>query len=219
MLPVRDSIPTRRFPIVNYTLILINVLVFVYMWFLGSSLDSFVYQHAMIPANAADGVSFDDLLDVFTSMFMHAGFAHIAGNMLYLWIFGDNVEDRLGHGRYFAFYVVGGVLASVAHLLADPMSDIPTVGASGAIAAVLGAYLVLFPYSRVSTFVPLGFLYQLTVLPAGVVLGLWFLLQLFSSVLALGGADLGNVAFAAHVGGFVAGVVMALPFRRRMALS
>jgi membrane associated rhomboid family serine protease len=205
--------------VVNYALIALNTLVFIYMWLLGPSLDSFVSQHAMIPANIADGVSLDDILDVFTSMFMHAGLAHLAGNMLYLWIFGDNVEDSLGHGRYLAFYLVGGVLASVAHILTNPISDIPTVGASGAIAAVLGAYLVLFPYSRINTFIPLGFFSQLTVLPASIVLGLWFVLQLFNSVLAFGGADVGSVAFVAHVGGFVAGLIMALPFRRRMTLS
>jgi membrane associated rhomboid family serine protease len=219
MIPIRDGIPTRRVPIVNYALIIINALVFAYMWLRGPSLDSFVYQHAMIPANASDGISLEDVLDIFTSMFMHAGLAHIAGNMLYLWIFGDNVEDRLGHVGYLAFYVIGGFLATVVHALTDPLSTMPTVGASGAIAAVLGAYFVLFPYGRIATFIPLGFFSQLAVLPASLVLGLWFVLQFFSTVLALGGADLGSVAFAAHAGGFVAGVVMALPFRRRMALS
>jgi membrane associated rhomboid family serine protease len=218
MIPVRDDIPTRRFPVVNYALIAINVLAFVYMWLLGPSVEDFVNQHAMIPANFADGISLEDILDIFTSMFMHAGFAHIAGNMLYLWIFGDNVEDRLGHGRYLAFYLVGGVLASVAHVLTQPVSDVPTVGASGAIAAVLGGYFMLFPYSRVATFIPLGFFSRLTVLPAGIVLGLWFVLQLFNSALALGGADVGSVAFAAHVGGFVAGAGMALPARRQATL-
>jgi membrane associated rhomboid family serine protease len=219
MIPVRDEIPTRRFPVINYALIALNVLVFVYMWLLGPGLEAFFNEHAMIPADFAEGVSLDDIADVFTSMFMHAGLAHIAGNMLYLWIFGDNVEDRLGHGRYLAFYLVGGVLASVAHLLTDPLSDIPTVGASGAIAAVLGAYFVLFPYGRVATFIPLGFFSRLTVLPAGLVLGLWFVLQLFNSVLALGGADVGSVAFAAHAGGFVAGAAMARPASRRAARS
>jgi membrane associated rhomboid family serine protease len=173
----------------------------------------------MVPANFADGISPEDVLDIFTSLFMHAGLAHIAGNMLYLWIFGDNVEDRLGHGGYLAFYLVGGVLASLAHLLTNPMSDVPTVGASGAIAAVLGAYFVLFPYSRVVTFIPLGFFARLTVLPAGIVLGLWFVLQLFNSVLALGGTDVGSVAFAAHAGGFVAGAAMARLVRKRHILG
>src|SRR5574342_354887 len=123
-------------------------------------------------------------------MFMHAGLAHLAGNMLYLWIFGDNVEDRLGSGAYLGFYLVGGVFASLTHVLLNPASEIPTVGASGAIAAVLGGYLVLYPYSRVQTFVPIGpYFMKLTVLPAAVVLGLWFVLQLFETVLALGGPD------------------------------
>jgi membrane associated rhomboid family serine protease len=171
----------------------------------------------MVPAHFADGVTLADLMTIFTSMFMHAGWAHIAGNMLYLWIFGDNVEDRLGHGRYLVFYLAGGVVASLTHLATNWGSDLPTVGASGAIAAVLGAYLVFFPASRIATFIPLGYFSRLTVVPAVVVLGLWFVLQLFDGVLALGGADVGGVAFWAHVGGFVAGMVMAklLPTQRR----
>jgi len=137
--------------------------------------------------------------------------------MLYLWIFGDNVEDRLGHVGYLVFYLVGGVVASLAHLLTNPGSQLPTVGASGAIAAVLGAYLVFYPRSRILTFIPLGFFMRLTMVPSVLVLGLWFILQLFSGVLSLGGAEVGGVAFWAHIGGFVAGVVIAilLPSRRR----
>ena len=209
MIPNRDEIPTRQVPVVNYVLIAVNILVFVLMWQAGSSQESLVYQFAMIPSNFANGVDFGDISDIFTSMFMHAGLAHIAGNMLYLWIFGDNVEDRMGHAKYLFFYLLGGVVASLAHLLTNPGSQIPTVGASGAIAAVLGAYLVLFPQSRVVTFIPLGFFMRLTVVPAVVVLGLWFVLQLFSGLLSLGGPDVGGVAFWAHIGGFVVGVVMA----------
>ena len=209
MIPIRDEIPTRRVPVVNYLLITVNILVFVLMWLAGSSEEAVVYQFAMIPSNFTNGVDLGDVTDIFTSMFMHAGFAHIAGNMLYLWIFGDNVEDRLGHAGYLAFYLVGGVVASLAHLLTNPGSQIPTVGASGAIAAVLGAYLVLFPQSRIVTFIPLGFFTRLTVVPAIIVLGFWFILQLFSGVLSVGGPDVGGVAFWAHIGGFVAGVVMA----------
>jgi membrane associated rhomboid family serine protease len=156
-------------------------------------------------------------MDIFTSMFMHAGLAHIGGNMLYLWIFGNNVEDRLGHGRYLAFYLVGGVVADLAHFLTDPNSQIPTVGASGAIAAVLGAYLVMYPGSQIVTAIPLGHFTRLTLVPASVVLGLWFVLQFFDGVMALGGADVGGVAVWAHIGGFVAGAVMAklLASRRR----
>jgi membrane associated rhomboid family serine protease len=210
MIPIRDAIPTRRVPVVNYALIAINILVFVIMWLAGSSAEAWVYEFAMIPANIRDGVSLGDAGDIFTSMFMHAGLAHLAGNMLYLWIFGDNVEDRLGPGAYLGFYLVGGVVASLTHVLLNPGSEIPTVGASGAIAAVLGAYLVLYPHSRVETFVPIGYFMRLTVLPAAVVLGLWFVLQLIETALSLGSPDVAGVAFGAHAGGFVAGMVMAL---------
>jgi membrane associated rhomboid family serine protease len=210
MIPIRDGIPTRETPVVNYLLIAANVLVFLWMFLMPeSALETMVNKYAMVPAHFADGVTLADMITIFTSMFMHAGWAHIGGNMIYLWIFGDNVEDRLGHGRYLVFYLVGGVVASLTHLATNWGSDLPTVGASGAIAAVLGAYLVLFPASRIETWVPIGRFYRLTVLPAVVVLGLWFVLQLFDGVLALGGADVGGVAFWAHVGGFVAGMVMA----------
>jgi membrane associated rhomboid family serine protease len=209
MMPVRDAIPTRRVPVVNYTLIALNVLVFLAMVLTGFS-SEWVEEFAMIPANYADGVSLGDIADIFTSMFMHAGLAHIAGNMLYLWIFGDNVEDRLGPQTYLAFYLVGGVAASLMHLVTNPASTVPTVGASGAIAAVLGGYLVLYPHSKIETFVPIGYFAHLTVLPAVVVLGGWFLLQLIETLLSLGSPDVGGVAFAAHVGGFLAGMVMAM---------
>lgn len=209
MFPIRDTIPTRRVPIVNYMLIALNVIVFVLMWLAGQGQEALVYEFAMIPANYADGIEVGDVVDLFTSMFMHAGLAHILGNMLYLWIFGDNVEDSLGSGRYLIFYLVGGLFASFTHLLTNPNSQIPTVGASGAIASVLGAYLVLFPYSRIVTAIAFGYFIRLTMVPAVIVLGLWFVLQLFSGVLSLGGPDVGGVAFWAHAGGFVAGVVMA----------
>ncbi|NLG70646.1 MAG: rhomboid family intramembrane serine protease [Chloroflexi bacterium] len=209
MIPIRDQIVTRRVPVVNYLLIALNIIVFLFMWLAGPAQEALVFQLALIPANFQDGVDVGDVTDIFTSMFMLAGFAHIAGNMLYLWIFGDNVEDRLGPVRYLAFYLTGGVVASLAHLITNPGSQIPTVGASGAIAAVLGAYLVLFPQSRIVTFIPLGFFMRLAVVPAVLVLGFWFVMQLFSGLMALGGPDVGGVAFWAHIGGFVAGVVMA----------
>ena len=221
MIPIRDDNPTRETPVVNYLLIAINVLVFIWMALMPEkALEAFFYEHAMTPANYTDGsVTFGDVMDIFTSMFMHAGFAHIAGNMLYLWIFGDNVEDRVGHGRYLIFYLVGGVVADVAHFLTDPYSTIPTVGASGAIAAVLGAYLVYFPGSQIATFIPLplGIFYKLIMVPAAVVLGFWFIFQLFDGVAALGGGDASGVAYWAHIGGFIAGMLMAklLPTERR----
>jgi len=212
MIPVRDEIRTRETPVVNYLLIAVNVLVFVLMFSMSdTALEAFFYEHAMIPANYMDGsITLDDVMDIFTSMFMHAGLAHIGGNMLYLWIFGDNVEDRVGHGRYLAFYLIGGVIADLTHFLIDPYSTLPTVGASGAISAVLGAYLIYFPGSQIKTFIPIfKVFYQLATVPAAVVLGFWFIFQLFDGVAALGGADVGGVAVWAHIGGFVAGIVMA----------
>ena len=180
----------------------------------GDNQEALVYQFALIPSNITAGVDLGDVRDIFTSMFMQGGWAHLLGNMLYLWIFGDNVEDRLGSFNYLLFYLAGGVAASLAHILTNPGSQIPTVGASGAIAAVLGAYLVLYPRSRVLTFIPLGFFMRLTLVPASLVLGLWFVLQLFNGVVSLGGPEMGGVAFWAHIGGFAFGVLTAFLFAR-----
>jgi len=214
MIPIRDEIPTRRVPIVNYALIALNILVYIFQSMLGSQEAALVYEFALIPVQLTNGVSLGDVTDIFTSMFMHAGLAHIGGNMLYLWIFGDNIEDRMGRGRYLMFYLIGGLVASLTHIITNPYSQIPTVGASGAIAAVLGAYLVLYPQSRVLTLVPLGFFIRMTMLPAVVVLGLWFVLHFFSGIMSMGGPDVGGVAFWAHIGGFVAGVVLAKLFAK-----
>jgi len=215
MIPIKDQIPTRRVPVVNYLLILANILVFAWQWMAGPNQEALVYQYAMIPGNLTSGLDLGDVTDIFTSMFMHAGLLHLGGNMLYLWIFGDNVEDSMGKGMYLVFYLVGGVVASLTHVLTNLTSQIPTVGASGAIAAVLGAYLVLYPQSKVLTLIPLGFLTRLTLIPAAIVLGLWFVLQLFSGVLSMGGPDVGGTAFWAHIGGFVVGVVLAKLFGNR----
>lgn len=215
MIPIRDQIPTRRVPFVNYFLLVANVFVFVLQWLAGSNQEALIYQFALIPASFTSGVGIGDITDIFTSMFMHAGLAHLGGNMLYLWIFGDNIEDSLGHGKYILFYLAGGLVASLTHIFTNPGSQIPTVGASGAIAAVLGAYLVLYPNSKVLTIIPLGFFLRMTMIPAAIVLGLWFVLQLFSGVLSMGGPDVGGVAFWAHIGGFVAGVILAKIFARR----
>ena len=214
MIPIRDQNPTRHTPVMNYLLIAANVLVFLFFLMAGANQEALVYQFALIPSNVTAGVDLGDVRDIFTSMFMHGGWAHLLGNMLYLWIFGDNVEDRLGSFNYLLFYLAGGVAASLAHILTNPGSQIPTVGASGAIAAVLGAYLVLYPRSRVLTFIPLGFFMRLTLVPASIVLGLWFVLQLFNGVVSLGGPDMGGVAFWAHIGGFAFGVLIAFFFAR-----
>lgn len=214
MIPLKDDNPTHITPIMTYLLILVNVLVFLFQLMLGSNSEAFVYQFALIPADVTSLLSLGAIFNIFTSMFMHAGLAHIGGNMLYLWIFGDNVEDRLGSFKYLIFYVIGGVVASVTHIITNPNSQIPTVGASGAIAAVLGAYLVLYPSQKVLTLIPLGFWLRMTMLPASVVLGLWFVLQLFQGVASLGMPDVGGVAFWAHIGGFVSGVVLGCLFKK-----
>jgi membrane associated rhomboid family serine protease len=209
MIPIRDELRTRETPVVNYTLISVNVIIYLLMTLAGPvTREAIVARFAMVPAHFADGVTLAEIMTIFTSMFMHAGLAHICGNMIYLWIFGDNVEDRIGHFRYLMFYLVGGVVASLTHLATNWGSELPTVGASGAIAAVLGAYLVLFPASRIVTLIPLGKFSHLTKAPAFVFLGLWFILQLFEGVMSVGGTDVAGVAFWAHVGGFVAGIVM-----------
>lgn len=208
MIPLRDENPTHSVPIITYLLILFNVLVFIFQVLIGSQNEAFIDQFALKPASLTSGVTAWGVFTIFSSMFMHAGLAHIGGNMLYLWIFGDNVEDRMGSFKYLLFYIFGGVVASLTHVLTNPNSTIPTVGASGAIAAVLGAYLVLFPSQRVLTLIPLGFWLRMTMLPASLVLGLWFVLQFFQGVLSLGMTDVGGVAFWAHIGGFVTGVLL-----------
>lgn len=208
MLPIQDEIRSHRFPFVNYSLIALNIIVFIIELMAGPNLEAALYEIALIPANVTAGFDLGDLKAIFTSMFLHAGLSHLLGNMLYLWIFGDNVEDRLGHFWYLVFYLAGGVVASFAHVALNPNSVIPTVGASGAIAAVLGAYLILFPQVKVLTFVPIGFFLRLTLLPASLLLGFWFVLQLFNGLLTLGLADMGGTAFWAHIGGFVFGVLI-----------
>jgi len=213
MIPIRDQIKPRRTPIINYLLIAVNIIVFILQWSAGANQESIVYEFALIPASFSDGIELSEIRDVFTSMFMHAGLMHLLGNMIYLWIFGDNVEDAMGHFTYLLFYLAGGFVASITHIFVNPGSQIPTVGASGAIAAALGAYLVLYPQSRVATFIPLGFFMTLRMLPASIVLVMWFVLQLFNGVLTLGAADMGGTAFWAHIGGFVFGAFIALFFR------
>jgi len=215
MIPIRDQIKTRRAPFINYLLIAANVVVFILQVSAGQNQQALISEFALIPRDFTDGISLGDVRDIFTSMFMHGGLLHLFGNMLYLWVFGDNVEDAMGHFSYLVFYLLGGVAASAAHIFINPTSQLPTVGASGAIGAALGAYLVLYPQSRVATFIPLGFFFTLRLLPAAVVLIMWFILQLFSGVLSLGMQDVGGTAFWAHIGGFVFGAVIGLFFRGR----
>jgi membrane associated rhomboid family serine protease len=216
MIPLRDDNPTRTTPFVNYALIVACGLAFFWQLSLGHEASVYalglipdvLFGRARLPAEIAVVPAWST---VFTSMFMHGGWMHLIGNMLYLWIFGDNVEDRLGHGRFFAFYLLAGIAAALAQALPDPHSQVPMVGASGAISGVLGAYLLLYPRAHVLVLIPLGPFSQLVRMPAMLVLGLWFALQLLSEAFATAGA---GVAFRAHIGGFVAGMVL-LPLLRR----
>ena len=216
MIPLRDAQKTESFPFVNITFIAINVCVFLYEMSLGRNLEGFIRSAAFVPADFFQpGSPVADARSVLVSMFLHGGWMHLIGNMLYLWIFGDNIEDRLGHAKYVLFYVLCGWAATLAHGFADMSSQVPSIGASGAIAGVLGAYLVLFPQGRVLTLVPFGFFTQIRELPAILVLGMWFVLQFFSGVLSLGARQPGGVAWWAHIGGFVAGIVLIKVMRRR----
>jgi membrane associated rhomboid family serine protease len=212
MIPLRDTVPSRRFPVVNTAIIGLNVLVF-----LGESimapeqLDQFILRWGLVPARLWEGGSLVSWLALFTSVFMHGGWWHLISNMLALYIFGDNVEDRLGSFRYLLFYLLSGLAASAAHLVAYSGSPIPTVGASGAIAGVLGAYLVLYPHARVVTLVPIFYFIRIVELPALIYLGFWFISQLFNGFFALAAADVfssGGVAWWAHIGGFVFGLAV-----------
>jgi membrane associated rhomboid family serine protease len=217
MIPLRDDNPTRSTPVVNYLLIGACVLVFLWQMSLGAQVQAAIYAYGLIPdVLLGDARLPPDLavvppwMTVLTSMFLHGGWMHLIGNMLYLWIFADNVEDRLGHGRFVAFYLLCGIAAALAQALPDPDSRIPMVGASGAISGVLGAYMLMFPRAHVLVLIPLGVLSRIVPLPALLVLGLWFGMQLLSEFLAPEGA---GVAFRAHIGGFVAGMAL-LPVLR-----
>jgi len=216
MLPLRDMNPTRRLPILTYGLIAVNVIVFVMQLGLSEAqLQNVFLTQSVIPANiAAHPFALESILSVIRSMFFHGGWDHILGNMLYLWLFGDNVEDRLGGILYLILYFAGGFVAVAAQVLIDPTSTIPLIGASGAIAAVLGSYIVMFPTVRVQGIIPIGRISAMQSWPAWAVLGLWFVLQLFEGFGSLGtNAQYGGgVAFFAHIGGFVFGAVLTLIF-------
>jgi membrane associated rhomboid family serine protease len=211
MIPLRDVIPSRTTPFVTVTIIIVNLAV----WFAELSmtrqdLDAFFRVFGVVPLDF-------HLSTLATSMFLHGSWWHIVGNMWYLWIFGENVEDRMGHGRFVAFYVLCGAVAALGQVTMDPESALPMIGASGAIAAVMGAYFVLYPRSRVLTLVPLIIYFEIIEIPALGLLGVWFVLQLVSASTAgvATNAASGGVAFAAHVAGFFIGAIAVFGFRRR----
>ena len=267
MIPIRDTIRSRKFPVVTVSLIVINLLVFLYQGYLGTRTplwedwsderyewldaghtpppifdpayaytsrrvpgrststyeipgdDWFLMQYALVPAELLGGTDLPPTIPLplwatlLTSIFLHGGVMHVLGNMLYLWVFGDNVEDAMGPVRFLIFYLLCGAVASFAQIAIGPGSSIPLVGASGAIAGVLAAYFMLYPYARVMTIIPIFFFIRLVSIPAVLLLGLWFVLQVISGAGAVGAS--GGVAWFAHIGGFLAGLVLVFPFRRR----
>jgi len=267
MIPIRDMLRSRRFPVVTVSLIVINLLVFLYQGYLGTQeplwddwsderiawLDAglapppifdpvyayttrrapgrapstyeipaddwFLMAYALTPGELLGGTDLPPTIPIplwltlLTSIFMHGSIMHVLGNMLYLWIFGDNVEDAMGSARFLVFYLLCGAVATFAQIAIGPGSSIPVVGASGAIAGVLAAYFMLYPYARVMTIIPIFFFIRLVALPAVILLGFWFILQVISGAGALGSS--GGVAWFAHIGGFIAGLILVFPFRRR----
>jgi membrane associated rhomboid family serine protease len=212
MIPLRDSSRSQTFPLVNYTLIAANLVAFLWQVSLGPRLEKAFFLYGLVPirysdpAVAAHFTGLEQLLPFLTSMFLHGGLLHLVGNMWSLYLFGDNVEDRLGHFRYLVFYLLCGLAAGLTHLFTNWNSSVPTIGASGAISGVMGAYLILFPGARILTVLPIFFFFQLIEVPAFLFLGLWFLMQVLSAGASSGQA--GGVAWWAHVGGFVAGMLL-----------
>lgn len=224
MIPLKDTNPSSRIPIVNYLIIISCVIVFLYELSLGRYLMQFFLLYGLVPARyfrsdiAAHFSLLEQVIPFFSSMFLHGGWLHIIGNMWMLFIFGDNVESTLGHVRYLAFYILSGLIAALIHLITNPFSVIPTVGASGAISGVMGAYMILYPRARILTLIPIFIFIQIVEIPAFVFLGLWFFLQFYSGALSLlaGGSQVGGVAWWAHIGGFIGGIVLLRFFRIKM---
>ncbi len=229
MIPISDANTTRRFPIMNWTLIAMNVVVFLYELSLNSrQLDHLISTWGAVPINILYAISHPAQapvqiwLTLITAQFLHAGWLHIIGNMLFLWVFGDNIEGVLGHLTYVFFYLISGVVAMIVQSIVSGPVDIPSIGASGAIAGVLGAYIVLYPRNRVTVLFPIFILFWTVNIPAIIVIGWWFIQQFFYGLGVLSDAAAGGVAFWAHIGGFIAGMIMILPFigrayRRRPA--
>jgi membrane associated rhomboid family serine protease len=214
MIPIGDLNPRRHFPLATILIIALNVVVFFYQLLLpDEALNRLVLAAGLVPYEVTNRFGVAVVGDLLTSMFLHGGWMHIISNMLYLWIFGDNVEDRLGLPVYAAFYLVAGIGASLAQVAVNPASTIPTIGASGAIAGVLGAYLVMFPRTRVRTLILAFRFIRIVELPALVVLGLWFVLQIFSGLASVTSMAAGGVAWFAHIGGFVIGILVGLFYK------
>ncbi|MEM8536336.1 MAG: rhomboid family intramembrane serine protease [Pseudomonadota bacterium] len=214
MFPIRDHNPSERTPHVTLTLMALNIAIFLAGLVLFQSdraLSQLYFNYALIPALVADGQNYYTLV---TSVFLHGGFMHLAGNMLFLWIFGDNLEEEMGHMPFLVFYLACGVAAGLAQFYTDPTSQVPVVGASGAIAGVMGGYLLLFPKARVDIFIFFIVFFRILPIPAWLMLGLWFALQLFNGLRV--DTSMGGVAYWAHAGGFVIGLLFTIPLWLRL---
>jgi len=242
MFPLKDDVPTQSFPLVTVSLIAVNVAIYLYEFLLGFSGDgpraaadaadralrAFIYEFGLVPCRFGDacpGALATVLagappppVTVITSMFLHGGFLHVGFNMLYLWIFGNNVEDSMGKGRFLVFYLLCGAIAAAAQFASNPRSTVPMIGASGAVSGTLGAYLILYPHARVWTLVIFGFFWRIVPIPALVMLGFWFVGQVVGGLTSFGSRE-GGVAFLAHVGGFLAGMALIVVFRQRPRLA
>ncbi len=215
MIPLRDTIRSNSTPVVTALIILVNVLVFIYMLTLDPyTQNHFIAQYALTPSRL-------HLSAIVTSMFLHGGWMHLIGNMWFLWVYGDNVEDVLGHGKYLAFYLLCGVAAALTQYAVSPDSHVPTLGASGAIAGVMGAYLIKFPHSRILTLIPIFFFFTTIEIPAVLILLYWFALQFFSGIGSVGYSQVsqGGVAWFAHIGGFISGMVLIMTMGTRERYS
>ena len=220
MIPLRDDIPTETFPFVTIFLIALNCTVFVYQLSLGKAAADLAVAFGAVPAEITGGIELTPSLPIppamtlVTSMFLHGGLLHLGGNMIFLWIFGNNVEDSTGHLRFLLFYLLCGLAAAGAHITVNPQSRLPMIGASGAVSGVLGAYFLLYPRARVLTLILIGFFIQTVLVPAAFFLGLWFFIQFLSGWSSFG-SQKGGVAWFAHVGGFLAGMPLLLLFKKR----
>lgn len=218
MIPLRDENPTKTFPFITITIIVINALVFIYELALAGGLEDKIYQFAVIPYNITHLSNPGVLLTLITSLFFHAGFAHIFGNMLYLWVFGNNIEDRLGHIRFALFYLSCGIMATLGHIVTNFDSRLPVIGASGAISGVLGAYLLLYPRAKVLVLIPIFYIWRIAKISALWFLLFWIILQLFYGVTSfalVGQQDQGGVAWFAHIAGFFSGMLFLGIFLKR----
>lgn len=218
MIPLRDTIPSKTTPIITVSLIILNLIIYIYEVSLGEQLNGFIQKFGMVPSRFLTVIQEKpyDLsgwfVPMISSIFLHGSWLHVIGNMWYLWIFGDNIEDRLGHGRFVFFYILCGVLADLSHVFINSQSNIPTVGASGAIAGVMGAYFILYPKSRVLTLIPIFIFIEIIEIPAVIFLGFWIFMQFIYGTAALSGQT-GGVAWWAHFGGFLFGVILAILLR------